>query len=100
MDGPHWKEAETRAAEIQSSNTYRGEYDLYTPIRGEYNPVSKAFILSSDDRKSILVAKVSGSSYVKSPHKGHSRPNLERGGDLLATGDVQYNEHTLFNKKS
>ena len=48
----------------------------------------------------MLVAKVSGSSYVKSPHKGHSRPNLERGGDLLATGDVQYNEHTLFNKKS
>ena len=47
----------------------------------------------------MLVAKVSGSSYVKSPHKGHRRPNLERG-DLLATGDVQYYEHTLFNKKS
>ena len=75
----------------------QSEVNIILCQRLSYYPLmtGKAFL-----NEVMLVAKVSGSSYVKSPHKGHSRPNLERGGDLLATGDVQYNEHTLFNKKS
>ena len=58
----------------------QSEVNIILCQRLSYYPLmtGKAFL-----NEVMLVAKVSGSSYVKSPHKGHSRPNLERGGEIF-----------------